>query len=166
MLNSGISRLLVKCLLISATFWLTSDSIAQDGCTIRYRYDAAGNRISRDWYCWTGDPDPDETDVDRMAQHDDPGQLKKAEASTGPLSETQLLVFPNPASTSITIHLSDPIHDASMDVIDTQGHILVSGRITGTTAHMDVSGLAVGSYFIRVSTEEDMLISSFAVSHP
>lgn len=101
-----------------------------------------------------------------MAQNDEPGDLKNTQTGKGPLEEAELSVFPNPANTNITLQLSIPIDKGTVEVIDSQGRVWASGSITGTTTNVDVSALASGSYFIRVRTGEDMLISSVSISHP
>ena len=79
---------LIRYLIIGTFMILGSDCIAQDHCWIKYRYDGAGNRIQRYWWC--GDP----TEVDEEP-NDDTKMIKAKDFG--------LRLFPNPANDLIQL---------------------------------------------------------------
>lgn len=62
---------------------------------------------------------------------------------------TGFVVYPNPASTMVTVRLDVDDPEARIAVIDQQGRTVATA--TGSVATIDVSHLSVGVYFVRLS---------------
>ena len=76
-----------------------------------------------------------------------------------PNTDYPISIYPNPASTTVTVKVDMPMHVALMDV---------SGRIVITQAGnkettLDVSGMPAGTYFLRVTTEEGCEIKKLII---
>jgi len=134
------------CTLICVFFLCTTRATAQaypsEGCSIRYLYDDAGNRTTREWYCWgTEDRSPEQ---DRV------------------LEDNSLRAFPNPSHDMVTVQLEREVENAQVELMDTQGKVLQNERLSGNTLIMNVSGLSHGLYWIRVLLNGEMLVSEFS----
>jgi hypothetical protein len=65
-----------------------------------------------------------------------------------------LSIYPNPTTNATTISLSGVNGDVSIVIVDMNGRIVKSDTMScegDCTKHMEVSGLAQGAYFVRVS---------------
>jgi hypothetical protein len=60
-------------------------------------------------------------------------------------------IFPNPATTALTIESAHGLISA-VEVTDLTGRVLLSRVVNGEQAQVDVSGLPAGSYFVRINT--------------
>jgi Secretion system C-terminal sorting domain len=63
-----------------------------------------------------------------------------------------LKIFPNPASEIIVVKLSHPISNCSYRLYDVTGRIVLSKTHSGNYTVLDVSGIASGPYWMRVSS--------------
>ena len=62
----------------------------------------------------------------------------------------QLNVFPNPASTEVTVSVSDVIGNGFVELTDITGRTLISKSITGNTSiSLSLNGLADGIYIVK-----------------
>nr|MDQ3100154.1 T9SS type A sorting domain-containing protein [Bacteroidota bacterium] len=140
-------------LTITAAFASVAWNINAQGCGIRYQYDQSGNRISRDWYCWTDDPDPDET----KSLSNDPVQ-------TEPLLESVFLtLFPNPASDLLTVQFSNPVPNGQVEILDTQGRRALSSSASGVEAVFNVKVLRPGNYFLSFQLNNERIVKAFMI---
>ncbi len=68
-------------------------------------------------------------------------------------------VYPNPASTEVTISLSQeamtPFNTYRLALIDESGQVLQSEVISNPTTQLPVVDLAPGIYFLRVVDDDD-----------
>lgn len=137
-------RLVILCgLLACGTIHLW----AQENCLVRYNYDAAGNRIKRYWYC---------------LGHD---EIKSMEHTDG-LSQNGLTLFPVPATTTmLTVRLDSAVVNATLEVSDAQGRVLLTERMSGATYELTVTDLSNGIYHLRVIKDREYFLSSFTVEH-
>jgi hypothetical protein len=137
-------------------------SLPASGCNIRYGYDAAGNRISRYWYCWTAmaeAPPDDLLQPDSLVEAATPTAMEEQR----PMAEVQLQVYPNPAHHELYIDLSGPIAEATYNVYDSDGRNLLNGRVIGTNQLLDTSTLKPGVYHLSIVRQEESLIAAFVV---
>ena len=75
-------------------------------------------------------------------------------------------IFPNPTSTSTTISLSGVSGDVQISIVDMNGRTVMNETMScdGTcTKQMEVSGLASGAYFVRVSGEGINMVKKLVV---
>jgi hypothetical protein len=127
------------------------------GCNIKYDHDAAGNRVSRYWYCWGSSILNDSLETLENDTLVDGGK------SLGLLEEIVLSLHPNPASATVHIVLSAPINNARYRVLDVNGRVLLQGVFQGDRASIDIAGLAPGPYHAQVHATEELLSRSFIV---
>ena len=62
-------------------------------------------------------------------------------------------IYPNPANTRVTVNVEGMSGKAQVSVIDLSGRTLMSDTMTDGSAQLNVSSLAQGSYFVRISGE-------------
>jgi transposase-like protein len=78
-----------------------------------------------------------------------------------PVSKAVLKVYPNPASSLLKVSLLGDVKTMNtLQVIDARGIVVMEKRIRGDIETLDISGLAKGSYTIRVNGE-NMISSKF-----
>jgi hypothetical protein len=95
--------------------------------------------------------------------------IEEVDSACGDLSvpdkttTTGLLVYPDPASTSITIKMpfSRPIKSSSLVIINMNSQQVLSHQITDTVTNIDISGFPKGIYFVRITTEKGVLVGKF-----
>jgi hypothetical protein len=76
--------------------------------------------------------------------------------------EPAVVIFPNPASTTITISTpTTPDKNSFLTIFSIDGHKLIHRQITGQHMVVDVSGLSQGIYFVRFNNNRTMLVSKF-----
>ena len=81
-------------------------------------------------------------------------------------NNSDMLVYPNPATSKLTLQLQQGITQASdIQVTDLTGRIVMRQQLTRgqRTIAMDVSGLAPGRYFIKISNGTEMINKSFII---
>lgn len=126
-------------------FILSSELLAQGGgqvvitnCYIRYQYDAAGNRVKRDFYCYY-----------------DPISSKSLPLDSTQTIADDLMVYPNPASTSFTIVLPSGIEQATAVLYNASGQTLHTQAISSSSAVVNTHALPAGVYMLIVHTERN-----------
>lgn len=125
----------------------------QEHCRVRYQYNASGDRIQRDWHCWT--PGDEENDPDNWEYK-----------SRNVLAVVHMQVAPNPANDRFIISLPvDAPTEGMFELMNTLGEVLLSQRSTGTQTAIDVSSIPNGAYFIRYNSGHESIISSCVVQH-
>lgn len=124
--------------------------VAQNHCKVRYTYNASGDRIQRDRYCWT-------------PGHEDKEEVLEDKSLASALEEVHLTVVPNPAATSIAILLPDAALGGTLELLSTTGALLATIEATTSQQEMDVSALNAGHYLLRLTKGDEMIITSFVV---
>lgn len=123
------------------------------GCMIRYQYDDAGNRIQRDWYCWS--PSPKSAPLDASGA---------TTAAAQKLPEVHLSVYPNPVNDVLNVTFSQPVEMGYLEVHDAKGQRLLSQQGGGSAALINVEDLEGGTYFISFVLGEERVVSGFAIT--
>lgn len=135
---------MVKFLFSLMIIFLTISSFAQEipsgSCGLLMTYDAAGNRIKREYYCNNGSG--------RIAQE----QLSKDQdvASTG-FEEIEAL-YPNPTTGRFYITFSKPMDNSIIQILDVNGKIIQYLKGSGTRMEFDLSNQTSGTYFVLINT--------------
>jgi hypothetical protein len=62
-------------------------------------------------------------------------------------------LYPNPASSSITLNL-DGIAKADIEFLDIQGKLIFSENQVFNQQQIDISGISTGTYFVRIISEK------------
>lgn len=112
----------------------TLKSSAQMSCSLKYRYDAAGNRIKREYTCPSQSPENPETPV----------------PWGDPILST---VYPNPTTGLITGTFTSPVPAAGIS-ISTMGGILVLQQNYSQTLSsftVNIAQAVPGNYLLTVS---------------
>jgi len=75
-----------------------------------------------------------------------------------------LILYPNPATDQVNVHLNGKTSIHSLDIVDTQGRIIRSmNNINDKHATVDTSALPVGLYYIQVQHEHGRLTQLLSV---
>lgn len=75
-----------------------------------------------------------------------------------------LLLYPNPATTRITVaHKNAAWQPVAYRIVNTLGMTLLTGRMTGNTQHIPVASLTPGVYFIHIVTGKGQLSRKFEI---
>ena len=70
-------------------------------------------------------------------------------------------LYPNPAKEYVDIRVDGDLNVKAMEVYDVYGKLLNTVIVTENPTRINVSGLANGMYFVRVSTEAGMVTKTF-----
>ena len=71
-----------------------------------------------------------------------------------------ITLYPNPANDYINVQ-SSRVNVQSIEVIDVYGKVINTVNVTDNPARINVSGLANGMYFVRVTTDEGVATKTF-----
>jgi len=79
------------------------------------------------------------------------------------VEKTQVSVYPNPASGHVTVGCDGCLSDASLQLSDVLGHVLIRRTIDEPQTDIDISGLPPAVYLIRVSSGEHAFVHRLMV---
>jgi hypothetical protein len=76
---------------------------------------------------------------------------------------TAVKIYPNPSSNSITIELpSTSIQQNNfLTIYNINGQQIIKGQITTPQNAVDISGLVPGVYFVKVVSDEGVMVGKF-----
>ncbi len=80
-----------------------------------------------------------------------------------PVTDKQLYVFPNPATTQITVHLNGKNTMQAYQFFDFSGKQHAQGTVTGKRDQIDVSALSSGLYILRVMTAQGPVVKKVQI---
>lgn len=103
-------------------------------------YDAAGNRIKREYYC--------NNSSNRIAA---PELAKQQEAASAGFEDVDAL-YPNPTTGKFYITFSKAIDNSTIQILDVTGKIIQQVKGSGTRLEFDLSTQPGGTYFIVIHT--------------
>lgn len=127
-------------LLLLFSLQVTAQEIPSGSCGLLMTYDAAGNRIKREYYCNNGS--------NRIAN---PELAKQEEAASAGFEEVDAL-YPNPTTGKFYIAFSKAIDNATIQVLDVNGKVVQQVKGSGTRLEFDLSKQPSGTYFILIHT--------------
>ena len=73
-------------------------------------------------------------------------------------NQSPVNIYPNPASTEITIEIPASLAPSCLIIYNLQGKELLSSRISGTITKIDISKLPGGVYFARLIGEKTVTV--------
>ena len=79
--------------------------------------------------------------------------------------EATLTVAPNPASTFITVSVSESLHNAILTIYDLHGKVCYSGKTQGSSAKIPTYGFPSGIYFVKVAGDKANVVRKVAIQH-
>ncbi|QQR87946.1 MAG: T9SS type A sorting domain-containing protein [Flavobacteriales bacterium] len=123
--------------------------VAQSHCWVKYKYDAAGNRIKRYWWC--GDPNEIEKE-------------EEVKTKSAMAEDFGLRLYPNPASDAVQLSSTSDMANAQLEVLDLQGRRVHSERVAGMLVSIDVSSWSAGRYTLVLRREQEEYTTSFSVA--
>jgi Secretion system C-terminal sorting domain len=104
-------------------------------CSIKYSYDAAGNRTNRIYSCST------------IVVGGSSARLpNKVDANKG----VESIVFPNPSNGIFMVKTNIAIADATVLVLDGNGSVIKKFAYNGAQSEYDIRTLALGQYMIQL----------------
>ena len=72
-----------------------------------------------------------------------------------------IALYPNPANEYIDVRIDGDINVTSMEVFDVYGKLINTVNVVENPTRINVSGLANGMYFVRVTTEQGVATKTF-----
>ena len=134
-------------LLLLIIFFPASKALAQQipfgSCGYVCVYDAAGNRTKRVYFCNNGlDPYPGFSNIDNQF-------VQNQNKSSFEFQPVEAL-YPNPTSGKFSIVFSKALSNASISILDANGKAVQQIKTSGGTVNFDLSGVASGTYFVRI----------------
>jgi len=118
-----------------------AQSLPSGSVGIVYTYDAAGDRIDREYV--VNNTTSDVSDVNKI----DTAALAKK------LNEQVLKVdalYPNPTTGQITVRLVKPLQNGLVQIMDVAGRIVINATANGSILNYDLSRFAAGVYFLHI----------------
>lgn len=86
---------------------------------------------------------------------------KPVSAFNFPINDLDVKIFPSPATDRINICITDPGVPATVVVFDGSGREMLTRKISGSEAQIDISRWPVGIYFIWVRQEKNITVKKF-----
>lgn len=139
------SILLFLCMAFSCQWVLAQGALpsgAPGGCAIIYDYYAAGNRIKRSKYCWSGGGGTNN---------------KPSSTANSSIQKSMLIeVYPNPSKQFCIVTTSESIVNGSIEIQDMGGKTIFKRSISNSkSTKIDLSTLASGAYMVLLSDLKD-----------
>ncbi len=90
---------------------------------------------------------------------------KQILSTTKPVKSTQFEVYPNPASNSIILELSNYSNEkGNVEIFDVQGRKVIESVFTSSITELNVSSLAAGLYTVKVNTKESFGVKKLLIT--
>ena len=83
----------------------------------------------------------------------------------GESHEVTLTVTPNPATTLITISVSEPLRHAELTVYDLHGKVCYNCKIRGDRHEISTDGFPSGIYFVKVASDNASIVRKVVIQH-
>jgi hypothetical protein len=74
-----------------------------------------------------------------------------------------LSLYPNPASTTVTLRVSEQLAGSTISIVDVNGRVVMSKTIAGETLTIDLNDVAKGAYFVRLTGEQSTVVRKLIV---
>lgn len=151
----------------------TTDTIVAVGCedgSIYLKYDHCNKWLQMDNIPVVGPILDIYIDGERIYASPMAGGIWFAELPTmpdfvGESDEVTLTVAPNPASTFVTITVSEPLRNAELTVYDIQGKLCYNCRMQGDRYEISTSDFLTGIYFVKVVGDKVSCIRKLTIQH-
>ncbi len=77
------------------------------------------------------------------------------------IGKTNIIVYPNPANSKITIELNALLDDNTISIINLNGQELIKKQISITKFEIDINKLPCGIYFVKVKSKNGIEAAKF-----
>lgn len=126
---------------------LSAQTIPYGQCGLQYTYDAAGNLISREYFC---NNMPDGGRTGNPVKTD--SNFQKLETINGAHTIVQQIeaLYPNPTTGRFNVSLVQAMENATVRIIDLNARVLQQFKMSGTLIQCDISTLPSGVYYILI----------------
>ena len=134
-----LTKILISLLLLLSV-QVSAQEIPSGSCGLIMTYDAAGNRIKREYYC--------NNSSGRIAA---PEIAQQQEAASAGFEEVDAL-YPNPTTGKFYITFSKPLDNAVIQILDVTGKVFQQLKVSGNRVAFDLSARPGGTYFILIKS--------------
>ena len=116
----------------------TAQEIPVGSCGLLCRYDAAGNRISQEYFCNNGG---------------------RAITQTEPLSAFEAVdaLYPNPTTGKFYIAFKRPLDNAVIKIMDVNGRMVENIKASGSRIEVSLTSQPAGVYYIVINDGETII---------
>ena len=76
-------------------------------------------------------------------------------------NEVTLMVSPNPASTSVTVSVGEPLRNAELTVCDLQGKVCYHSKMLGNRQEISLCGFPAGIYFVKIVEDHALALRQY-----
>ena len=80
-------------------------------------------------------------------------------------NEATLSIAPNPATTHITITVSETLNNAELTLYDLHGKACYSSKMQGNSHEIPTYGFPSGIYFVKVEGNKAVTVRKVAIQH-
>ena len=77
----------------------------------------------------------------------------------------RVVIYPNPASTYITLQLPDQKSLYEINILDTTGKVVRKRLCNGDKQSIPVNDLANGAYLVEIITKQDRMAAPILIMH-
>jgi hypothetical protein len=74
-----------------------------------------------------------------------------------------LSLYPNPASTMVTLRVSEQLVGSTVSIVDVNGRVVMSEELNSQTLTLDLSEMAKGAYFVRITGDQATAVRKLIV---
>ena len=167
--NGGESLTVFQKLLCLSLLCLTV-SFASAQKTIKYTYDASGNRIERkiiEMKAPAMTPPPQDSTENIIDDYENPFNIIQntedennmpLKVYTDALSETFITIYPNPTKGLLTVKFTNMPQTAvsSVTLFDMQGRIITQQQSLSDENRLDISAQPTGTYIMQIAVGEEV----------
>jgi len=123
--------------------------LAQNGLTVEYDYDAAGNRISRKVINLQSAPPVQQVAV---AEDFPEVELVEPEYFVDKVARMEMKIYPNPATERITLEISnwEDLQMGTFKLFSLSGQLLQEQPVHSPVTSISLAGLSKGAYILKV----------------
>jgi hypothetical protein len=69
---------------------------------------------------------------------------------------TNILVYPNPTNSNITLEVSSELVGRRFSILDFSGRVILDGKITSTQEQIDLQHVARGAYYLSIENSSSV----------
>ena len=146
-----MQKIICLIVLVLAGSVAMAQNIPAGSCGLLYKYDAAGNCISREYFCNNTDTlIPMRKDVSITAAP----QATEAETSFAKVDA----LYPNPTTGKFTIRFANALQHTQINITDVNGRTIQQLTGNGFTMEFDLSNRPAGVYYVVIRNGKESIV--------